>query len=139
MKMRRWLWVPVFALVACGSQSTETETVPPATAPPAGSAAEADRALIAKVCAAGTCTGDHARIEIWRDAQGAIGRLVYDGDIDRCSHPPRSYYDKAGNETLAIPFEPVEPGSPKALEYERTQNEQLVGLTKDRELSCGRL
>jgi hypothetical protein len=78
-----------------------------------------------------------ARIEVWRDKTGAIGRLVYDGDLQRCSHPPRSYHDRDGKETAAIPFEPIEPGSPKALEYDRIHKTQLDGLTKDaKEISC---
>ena len=129
-------WIVVLAVVACGSQPADKDTPPATTTTTAPPARDAERELLTKICAAGTCTGDFARIEIWRDAQGAIGRLIYDGDIDRCSHPPRSYYDRTGAETLTIPFEPVEPGSAKALEYERKQTEQLAGLTKDRELSC---
>jgi hypothetical protein len=106
---------------------------PPADNVTSGSAA--DEALITRVCS-GTCSGRMARVEIWRDASGAIGRLVYDGDIQRCSHPPRYYFDRDGKQTLAIPFEPIEPGSPKALEYQRTQAEQIAGLTKDRVVSC---
>jgi hypothetical protein len=140
----KWL-IAVALITACSSKTSN----PPPQQPPAGSGTASgsaatpppadDKALIAKVCAAGTCTGEMARIEVWRDVSGAIGRLVYDGDLQRCSHPPRSYHDRDGKQTLAIPFEPVEPGSPKALEYERSQKEQLDGLTKDRQVFCGKL
>ena len=80
--------------------------------------------------------GSFAEIEVWVDDGGAIRRLVFDGDIRRCSHPPRIYLDGAGERTLTVPLKPVVKGSPEAKKLFAAQEAQLAGLRKAQTLRC---
>jgi len=105
-----------------------TPTVPPAATDPSFE-------VVSKICA-GTCGGPFARIEVFRDAAGAVGRLLFDGDLEACSHPPRIYFDGAGAETLTIPMRPVVAGSPEAVKLAADQAAQTEGLIKAEVLPC---
>jgi hypothetical protein len=90
---------------------------------------------VAKICAH-PCGGNFARITVFRDASGAVGRLMFDGDLEACSHPPRIYFDAQGHESLTIPLEPVVPDSPKAKDLSARQDAQVEGLLEDERLGC---
>lgn len=82
------------------------------------------------------CAGSLAQIAVFRDAANAVGRLRFDGDLEACSHPPRIYFDADGNETFAIPFEPIVAGSPEAKALADQQDAQTRGLTESETLRC---
>lgn len=148
-----WL---LLATAACGSATTPPRTPQDA---PASDAAAARRppdaaartepaagakplptspsfAAVRRICAA-ECAGPLASFVVLRDAAGEARRVRFDGDLDRCSHPPRIYFDAEGNELLAIPEEPVEPGSARQKELDAKQAAMLDGLVEAERLGCG--
>ena len=92
-------------------------------------------AVVSKICA-GTCGGPYASLQVFRNAAGAVGRLVFDGDPEDCSHPPRIYFDRTGTPTLTIPMEPVAVGSPEEKKLAIDQAAQTEGLTEAEMLGC---
>ena len=126
-------------LLGCTDRATNDKAAAPdkAEAPPPPEAAEPSAgptdpsfALMQKVCAS-PCTGGFARVAVFRDSDGQVARLRYDGDIDSCSHPPRIYFDGEGTQTLHVAMRPVEAGSDEA-----KQAEQIQGLVESETLSC---
>ncbi len=69
-----------------------------------------DEAVVLRTICMGTCSGPFARATAWKDAAGATSLYVYDGDINRCSHPPRIYYDRFGREVGRVGSGPVPQG-----------------------------
>jgi hypothetical protein len=92
--------------------------------------------MIARICESAPCSGRFARIQVWRTSSGEVGRYVYDGDIDGCSHPPRVFYDAQGEQSFAVPFEPIVPGSPEAEALRAQQEAQTEGLVEAERASC---
>lgn len=111
-----------------------TPTSPPATAE-RDAAVGPSYAVMQKVCAS-SCAGPFARVAVFRDEAGAVAKLRFDGDLDRCSHPPRIYFDAEGNETLTVANEPVVAGSPEAEAFAAKQAAELEGLDEAETLSC---
>lgn len=114
-----------------GSKSSDAEL----PAPDADLPTDPSPEVIAKVCAA-PCAGDFARIEVYRDDEGRVARLIFNGDLEDCSHPPQVYFDAAGEETATIPEEPIEPGSQRATELLAKRDAELEGLNKAETLAC---
>jgi hypothetical protein len=77
-----------------------------------------------------------ALLRVFRNAEGEAARIRFDGDREACSHPPRIYFDGAGNQSLAIPNEPVEAGSEAAKEFQRKQAAEVEGLVEAELLTC---
>jgi hypothetical protein len=94
----------LFGSPACSSAPANTELPAMTHVDPATSAH-----VVETICA-GTCGGPLASMEVWRDAQEEIAVYVYDGDISRCSHPPRIWYDKDGEELATVASNPIGPG-----------------------------
>jgi hypothetical protein len=92
-------------------------------------------AVMQKVCAS-PCAGSFAQVQVFRDAEGRVARLRYDGDLGSCSHPPRIYFDAAGEQTLAVAERPVEAGSAEAEDLAAKQAEQVEGLREAELLGC---
>ena len=90
---------------------------------------------LAAVCT-GPCAGPFAVIRVWRDAAGALGRIVMQGDIQACSDPPMVYFDANGAITEQIGLEPVVPGSPEEQAFTERRVRQLEGLAEAESLSC---
>jgi hypothetical protein len=107
----------------------------PSSSKPASAAAPVSAELLAAVCA-GPCAGPFARVTVFRDAGGAVGRVRLDGDIQRCSSPPTTYFDAQGRQTEGIGLRPIVPGSAEETEIRARQARQLEGLTEAEHLSC---
>jgi len=105
-------------------------------APTAAQGAAVSTETLQAVCA-GTCAGPFAVITVWRDAGGAVGRIVMQGDLQRCSDPPMVYFDANGQVTEQIGLQPVVVGSPEQQAFTERRNRQLAGLTEAEHLSCG--
>jgi hypothetical protein len=73
---------------------------------------------------------------VLRDADGKVGKIRFEGDLQSCSHPPWIYFDAEGDEVVTIPEEPVEPGSPREQELTAKQESAMQGLTEAEELRC---
>lgn len=106
------------------------EAPPPATMEPSYE-------LVHSICEH-PCGGDTATLTVFSDAQGKVGRIRFDGSPESCSHPPRIYYAPDGSESLAIPMEPITPGSDRAKELARDQAAQTGGLPNEELLGCPR-
>lgn len=109
----------------------------PSWAPPLRDPAELSPTfqVVREICKA-PCAGRFGRLTIFRDADGDVGRIRFDGDLDACSHPPRIYFDAKGTEVLAIPEEPVVAGSAEAKAFADSQAAQIAGLTQAETLGC---
>ena len=53
------------------------------------------------------CLGPLSSVQVWRTADGAVHRLLYSGDIRRCSHPPSTWFSAEGTLLEMVPSEPV--------------------------------
>jgi hypothetical protein len=135
------LWGLASLLSACGS----TKTPPPEQQPPTDPVVEqkADSPasgpsdeVVKKICETAPCVGQFARLVVLRDADGKVGKIRFEGDLQSCSHPPWIYFDANGVEVVTIPLEPVEPGSARQQELDAKQASALQGLTEAEELSC---
>jgi hypothetical protein len=116
-------------VVACGTSTSPPEQKPPpATAP--------SDAVVKKICKNAPCVGEFARLVVFRDAEGKVGKIRFEGDLQSCSHPPWIYFDADGVEVVTIPLEPVEPGSARQQELDAKQASALEGLTEAEELRC---
>jgi hypothetical protein len=100
---------------------------------PQGAAVSAE--TLQAVCA-GTCAGPFAVIKVWRDTSGTVGRIVMQGDLQRCADPPMVYFDANGQVTEQIGLQPVVVGSPEEQAFTDRRNRQLEGLTEAEHLSC---
>jgi hypothetical protein len=114
-----------------------THEARPSWAPPLRDPADLSPSfqVVREICK-GPCAGRLARLTVFRNADGDIGRIRFDGDLDACSHPPRIYYDAKGTEMLAIPEEPVVAGSAEAKAFADRQAAQIAGLTEAQTLGC---
>ena len=59
-------------------------------------AAEADRALYARICMAVPCAGTFGQLQLFRDKRGHLARILARGDFRVCSHPPAVYFNAKG-------------------------------------------
>ncbi len=64
---------------------------------------------------------------------------VFRGDLQRCSHPPTSYFDATGKQVLVQALKPVVPGSAEAKRFQDERNKALAGLKKAESHSCSKL
>jgi hypothetical protein len=80
--------------------------------------------------------GRFASVTVFRDAEGRTARLVLDGDLEVCSHPPRRYFDARGEETLVIAERPIVPGSAEANQLAAAQDREVAGLREAETLRC---
>lgn len=143
--MRRAALILILIVTGCWSRSSDEQ---PAAADPTPVQAPSDEqparpgvivdpsfAVMQKVCAS-ECAGPFARVTVFRDQAGKAAKLRFDGDLDVCSHPPRSYHDAEGRVTLTVAEEPVEPGSPTAESIAAKQAAEIEGLEQSETLSC---
>ncbi len=105
-------------------------------------ASQPSSAVLKKICG-GTCSGPIAWVAGWADNQGTIRVYEYQGDLGACSHPPRIYFDGAGQELGVVPEFPINTNDPKSLEKAKTLQSQIAtwlkGLVKKTQWSCGSL
>lgn len=100
---------------------------PPADAGDPPRPSDPSFAVMQKVCAS-DCAGPYARVAVFRDSAGGVGRLRFDGDLETCSHPPRIYFDASGEATEHIPMEPIGKGTPEEADLRDRQAKQVEGL-----------
>lgn len=131
-------WAVLFALAWAGCHhSSSTDAQAPGTGASGGAAgAPVSAETLRAICAEGPCAGPHAVLTVWRDAAGAVGRIVLQGDPGSCADAPTSYFDATGQKTEQIGLQPVVPGSPEAQGFADRQHRQLEGLTEAEHLSC---
>jgi hypothetical protein len=96
-------------------------------------ASEDGSPVVAKICEH-PCAGELASIAVFRDAQGAVGRYRFDGDLQVCSHPPRIYYDERGRNVLGVAHRPVEKDEAEAIA--QRQADAVAGFTEAETLRC---
>jgi len=89
---------------------------------------------VATVCNVASCSGEQARIVVWRDDQNQPKILEHRGSFE-CSHPPTGWYNLSGEALLVQPERPVtDPEDAAALQAER---DAITGaLQKAETLSC---
>jgi hypothetical protein len=83
------------------------------------------------------CAGPTAQVSVWTDASGAAKRLVWSGDLARCSHVMTWVLDEQGRELLARNDKAVSAERAEALSREWTAT--FEGLTEAMQTSCGEL
>jgi hypothetical protein len=119
----------LFASVAC------TSARKPNPAADRGDAGQPELgAVIAKICM-DSCTGPMARLTAWLEPGGAPALFVYDGDINRCSHPWRIWYDRQGKELAVVGSGPLPEGEQRP--SGRAIHQRLTaGLTEGKTTYC---
>lgn len=142
----------VIAMCACGSEERAPAAPPTASAqqgapaaPPSTAAqqgAPATRALppgvtatlVATMCKATPCGSELSRLEVYRDATGAVKRFVrtYGG----CSHSPQLYFHPDGSQSDSMAETPVVPGSDVAERFRQQHERQVGGLVAAESISC---
>lgn len=138
VKRARGVMGVVLILVGCSASSGDARSHPHERGAVSG---EEDRSkgpsddALALACAS-PCAGEFAAVTVFRDADGRAARLVFDGDLEACSHPPRRYFDARGEETLVIAERPVTPGSDDAEALAAAQDAEVAGLRKAETLRC---
>ncbi|NUP08831.1 MAG: hypothetical protein HOW73_22520 [Polyangiaceae bacterium] len=124
---------PAASTSAHAGETATAKSTSSAAAPPLS---PEDKAFVDKLCAESTCAGPRARLELWRTPKGELKRVLYDGDRDRCTHPPRFIFEASGKEHSSWSLERERPRE-APLDYERIQAEILDGLTKSQIIVCG--
>ncbi len=146
MTTTRGGWIALGFAVACTSTTAPPPTrvgadEPPEratdspTTPVAPTPTDPSWSAVAKVCKS-ACATERSRITVFRATDGVAKRLRFDGDLERCSHPPRLYFDATGRETLAIPNKPVVPGSAEAERFAAQQSKEVDGLVEAETIGC---
>jgi hypothetical protein len=72
---------------------------------------------IAKLCGGAACAGPFSRVRVFYKGN-AIYRYAHDGDLQKCSHPPTTVFEKTGKEVGGIAEEPIVRGSAREKEVE---------------------
>jgi hypothetical protein len=104
-------------------------------APPA--ARDEPRATVLKaICASEFGQGDFARVEVFRNASGAVVVLALRPDITRFTHAPHTYFGPTGSSLLVVPERPVTPEQRKTDPVLRKQDDLLRGLVGGASASC---
>jgi len=132
-------------LIACGGSVTPSSAPEPVVAEavtvvePVAAAAEPmmdlSEALWDQACA-NSCPGPRS-IELWRNEQGEIGRVLFKGDLMQCSHVMHVWYDTAGNELFSASDRPI--GSvEEGARIRQTLIDIKAGYAEAETLSCPR-
>jgi len=87
--------------------TSATASAKPVGPPEACPGDDVSVAVLRQQCTSATCTGDLARVELWRDGEGRLGVMKLLGDPTRCSHPPAVFTDWAGQALFTVPLRPV--------------------------------
>ncbi len=105
--MSKWIFVVLslgmFA-VGCTSGSSESPSEV-SKKKRSGFPADLSKDLFRKVCNE-PCAGPQS-LQLLRDGDGQLKRLVYSGDLMLCSHVMTIWYDLDGNSLLALSDKPV--------------------------------
>jgi hypothetical protein len=95
----------------------------------------ADRAFYAAICISIPCGGTFGSLQLFRDKDGRLVRILARGDFRRCSHPPAVYFDAKGTE-----LDSVDDWLRIDTEKVRTAGEfharMTAGLTRAEEINC---
>ena len=131
----------VALLLACAPStgkpepSGEDPVVPEAAAASSSEPIDPSFEIVKKICAS-PCSGPHAMLVMFRRDSGELGVVRFEGDLQSCSHPPWLYFDPKGNEILAIPEEPVVPGSAEAEAFAAKQAAVVAGMKEAERFWC---
>ena len=98
-----------------------------------------DAEVLKRLCKEATCAGPFSSIEVYRGSEGKPQVYVFSGDLQRCSHPPTSYFDATGRKILVQANKPVVPGSSEAKRFEDERKKLLAGLKQAESHSCSKL
>ena len=82
----------------------------------------------------GPCPGPSS-VQLWRDADDRLQRIVFRGDLMRCSHVTTIWHDAAGRKLLALDDRPVQ-NQAQGAENRRKIAAVLKDLTRAQSLSC---
>lgn len=115
--------VALVALAACGRRSADPE-VPGVFRPLAESCCRDEQ----------RCAGPNARVSFWSDPAGAPRRMVWSGDLNRCSHVMTWVFDERGTELLANSGKAVSPERAEALRAE--WDALFAGLRESPAMTC---
>ena len=133
-------WLLLATLMACGSdERATTAPAPPTVATPIDAPARPlppgiTAQLRQTICRAQPCGSEMSSITVYRDARGAVKRLVrtYGG----CSHSPQLYFAPDGTPTDTMAEKPVVPGSDEAQGFAAQHARQVGGLVEAESISC---
>lgn len=131
----------VALLLACAPStgtpepSGEEPVVPKAATASPSEPTDPSYEIVKKICAS-PCAGPHATLVMFRRDNGELGVVRFEGDLESCSHPPWLYFDPKGNEILAIPEEPVVPGSAEAKAFAAKQEAVVAGMKEAERFWC---
>ena len=116
---------------AVGATGVDQQNAAPRVAP------EEPRANVLKtICASELGQGNFARVDVFRNASGAVRVLALRPDINRFTHAPHTYYGPDGTSLLTVPERPVTPEQRKTDAVLRKQDELLLGLKESGAKFC---
>jgi hypothetical protein len=93
---------------------------PPSTSRSVGRVPPTDAAAaVARICADVACVDALARLDVWRDAAGAVQRLYYSSVVGACGGSVLRYYDADGREVVRLSTDPSTPWAEIAAEHAR--------------------
>lgn len=138
-----YLLLAMLSLCACanGSQTpdgTPSPRVGRTDDGPAAAPKEPSLDVLKAICASEFGQGDFARVDVFRDASGAVALLALRPDIERLTHAPHTYYGPDGASLLVVPDRPVTSEERKTDPVLKEQDELLRGLSESRSVSCSR-
>ena len=108
----------LFVLLSCRSQDASKEAL---------------QAVLQQLCT-DPCAGT---VTVFRDQSQQANKLLFTGDISRCSHTTDVYTDAKGKELLHVSDRPSTPEQQKAIQKQKKQ--LLQGVTKAERISCNKL
>jgi hypothetical protein len=116
--------------VGCGRGAAPEHTAEPSPpeAGPGTAALPISPETLRAVCSAEPCGGPECSVEVLRDGQGTVRRLLR--NYGPCSSSPAIYFDESGRQTELIPLQPVVMGSPEQLAFKARADAQEAGLTR---------
>jgi hypothetical protein len=94
-----------------------------------------DRHVYARICSATPCGGTFGRLQLYRDKDSRLVRILARGDFRVCSHPPAVYFDAEGaalesvDDWLRIDTESVRTA-------EQFHTRMTGGVTRAEEIMC---
>jgi len=95
----------------------------------------ADRALYARICSATPCGGTFGQLQLFRDKDGNLARILARGDFRVCSHPPAVYLDAKGVELESID-DWLRIDNERVRTAEQFHERMTAGLTRAEEIMC---
>jgi hypothetical protein len=94
-----------------------------------------DEALLQKICTTATCAGELSGVQVYRTTSGEPALYLHEGDLQRCSHPPYTYFDTNGKQVLVQAERPIR-SSKDAKKLSDERDALLAGLIEAELLLC---